>query len=84
MLRAKRTLAKAKIGEKRMRERCESQCHLGDKDKALQRTSSDPETQMDGAKDRASTFANGFESVQSNMVAFAVDKDGFAMADSKL
>merc|ERR1719329_1463210 len=52
------------------KEYCEAQFDsLDDKKKALERSSSDLETQIDEAKDRIATLANEIESFQSSIVA---------------
>jgi chromosome segregation ATPase len=63
-------LKKEQVDDEEKKEYCEAQFDsLDDKKKALERSSSDLETQIDEAKDRIATLANEIESFQSSIVA---------------
>merc|ERR1719503_333473 len=63
-------LKKEQVDDEEKKEYCEAQFDsLDDKKKALERSSSDLETQIDEAKDRIAALANEIESFQSSIVA---------------
>jgi len=63
-------LKKEQVDDEEKKEYCEAQFDSSDdKKKALERTSSDLETQIAEAKDRIATLANEIESFQSSIVA---------------
>ena len=63
-------LKKEQVDDEEKKEYCEAQFDsLDDKKKALERSSSDLETQLDEVKDRIATLAKEIESFQSSLLA---------------